>query len=573
MTNFYDIIIIGTGSGGSTIAYKLASTGKRILILERGGFIPKEKQNWDPHEVVTVGRYRTDEHWYDQDDKPFKPFIHYNVGGNSKMYGAALFRFRESDFKEVNHMGGVSPAWPFGYETLENYYTQAERLYSVHGKRGADPTEPPADSEYPLPPLQYEPLIQDLEITLKQLGLKPFPLPMGVKLPQDYTEVDSPVVLENFDGFPDLTESKADGQVTCLRPALKHKNVTLMTHAYVEKLLTNSSGERVIAALAIVNGEKIQFSGDTFIVACGAVNSAALFLRSANEMHPDGLANSSDQVGRNLMLHHNGCLVAFTKKKNDCVFQKSLGLADFYHGADDSKFPLGEIQLMGRNDPDTILWMGETLYPGKSYEELKSMSIDFWLTAEDLPEPGNRVTLRDDGSIRVNYVRNNYGAYQKLKEKLKGIFKKLGEIDPDYEDVKWGGYDLDISGMSHQNGTLRFGVDPKTSVLDLNCKAHDLENVYVVDASFFPSCGAFNPALTIAANALRVGDHLINKVFTSNSMKEWPGRDRRETTSPVAGAGYTNTSTISAQPGFSGTNQVVNNPVSAITSDSRIYFW
>ena len=255
------------------------------------------------------------------------------------------------------------------------------------------------------------------------------------------------------------------------------------------------------------------------------------------------------------------------------MFQKSLGLADFYHGADDSKFPLGEIQLMGRNDPDTILWMGETLYPGKSYEELKSMSIDFWLTAEDLPEPGNRVTLRDDGSIRVNYVRNNYGAYQKLKEKLKGIFKKLGEIDPDYEDVKWGGYDLDISGMSHQNGTLRFGVDPKTSVLDLNCKAHDLENVYVVDASFFPSCGAFNPALTIAANALRVGDHLINKVFTSNSMKEWPGRDRRETTSPVAGAGYTNTSTISAQPGFSGTNQVVNNPVSAITSDSRIYFW
>ncbi|MEO6540754.1 MAG: NAD(P)-binding protein, partial [Ferruginibacter sp.] len=176
MINNYDIIIIGTGSGGSTIAYKLASTGKRILILERGGFIPKEKENWDPHEVVTKGRYRPNEEWYDQDDKPFKPYIHYNVGGNSKMYGAALFRFRESDFEEVKHYGGISPAWPFGYETLEDYYTAAEKLYSVHGKRGVDPSEPPAKKDYPLPPLVYEPLIYDLNNKLNQLGLRPFPL-------------------------------------------------------------------------------------------------------------------------------------------------------------------------------------------------------------------------------------------------------------------------------------------------------------------------------------------------------------------------------------------------------------
>jgi choline dehydrogenase-like flavoprotein len=345
---------------------------------------------------------------------------------------------------------------------------------------------------------------------------------MGVKLPQDYTATEAPVVLENFDGFPDLTDSKADGQVMCLRPALKNKNITLMTHAYVEKLITDVSGEKVVAAVTIINGEKIKFNADIFIVACGAVNSAALFLRSANEMHPTGLANSSDQVGRNLMLHHNGCLVAFTGKKNDCVFQKSLGIADFYHRADDSEFPLGEIQLMGRNDPDTINWMGQTLFPGKSYPELKEMSIDFWLTAEDLPSQDNRVTLRNDGTIKVNYTRTNYRAYEKLKDKLKQIFVKLGDLDEDYKDVKWGGYDLDISGMSHQNGTLRFGNDPKNSVLDLNCKTHDLENVYVVDASFFPSCGAFNPALTIAANALRVGDHLINHVLRSESavMKE-----------------------------------------------------
>jgi len=219
-------------------------------------------------------------------------------------------------------------------------------------------------------------------------------------------------------------------------------------------------------------------------------------------------------VGRNLMLHHNGCLVAFLKDKiNDCVFQKSLGFADFYHGADDSEFPLGEIQLMGRNDPDTILWLAEKIYPGKSYDELKQMTLDFWLTAEDLPSPDNRVTLTKDGQIKVYYHRTNYIAYERLKDKLKEVMTNVGKLDDRFANIQWAGYDLDVSGMSHQNGTLRFGTDPKTSVLDLDCKAHDVQNLYVVDASFFPSCGAFNPALTIAANALRVGDHILSDVL------------------------------------------------------------
>ena len=511
MTNHYDIIIIGTGSGGSTMAYKLAPSGKKILILERGGFIPKEKENWDAHEVVTAGRYRPDESWYDQDNKPFKPFIHYNVGGNSKMYGAALFRFRERDFHEVQHYGGLSPAWPFRYETLEPYYWAAETLYSVHGKRGVDPTEPRSEAAYPLPPLEYEPLIKDLNDRLEQIGLQPFPLPMGIRLPQDYSATEAPVMLSNFDGFPDPTDSKADGQVMAIRPALAHKNVTLLTHAYVEKLETDTDGHRIKKVVTIINGEKVIFTSDLVVVACGAVNSAALMLRSANDKHPNGLANGSDQVGRNLMLHHNGCLVAFTKKKNDCVFQKSLGIADFYHGADDSDLPLGEIQLMGRNDPETILWLAQDIFPGESYDTLKEKTLDFWLTSEDLPSPENRVRLRPDGSIQVSYTRTNYTAYEKLKQKLKQVFEKVGELDPGYKDMQWKGYDLDISGMSHQNGTLRFGTDPASSVLDLHCRAHEVENLYVVDASFFPSCGAFNPALTIAANALRVGDHILSE--------------------------------------------------------------
>ena len=515
MNNHYDIIIIGTGSGGSTMAYKLATSGKRILILERGGFIPKEKQNWDAHEVVTAGRYRPQEEWLDQDDKPFKPFIHYNVGGNSKMYGAAMFRFRESDFEEVRHYGGTSPEWPIKYDAYEPYYTIAERLYSVHGKRGVDPTEPWTTSEYPLPPLPYEPLIDELHESLVRLGLQPFPLPMGIKLPQDYTQTEAPVMLENFDGFPDPTDSKADGQTMALRPALKNKNVTLLTYAYVEKLSTDLSGKRVTTVHTDIKGEKIIFNADIIIVACGAVNSAALLLRSANEKHPNGLANSSGQVGRNLMLHHNGCLVAFLKDMiNDCVFQKSLGFADFYHGAD-SEFPLGEIQLMGRNDPDTILWLAEKIYSGKSYDELKQMTLDFWLTAEDLPSPDNRVMLTKDGQIKVFYQRTNYTAYERLKDKLKEVMTSVGKLDGRFADIQWAGYDLDISGISHQNGTLRFGIDPESSVLDLHCRAHDVQNLYVVDASFFPSCGAFNPALTIAANALRVGDHILNDVLNA----------------------------------------------------------
>ncbi|QEC70031.1 GMC family oxidoreductase [Panacibacter ginsenosidivorans] len=521
MNNHYDIIFIGTGSGGSTMAYKLAPSGKRILILERGGFIPKEKQNWDAHEVVTVGRYRPHEEWLDENDKPFKPFIHYNVGGNSKMYGAALFRFRESDFEQVQHYGGTSPEWPIKYDAYEPYYSIAEQLYSAHGKRGVDPTEPWATSEYPLPPLSYEPLIKELNEKLELLGLQPFPLPMGIKLPQDFTQTESPVMLENFDGFPDPTDSKADGHTMALRPALQHKNVTLITHAYVEKLDTDASGKRVNKVHANIHGEKIIFDADIVIVACGAVNSAALMLRSANEKHPDGLANSSGQVGRNLMLHHNGCLVAFLKDKiNDCVFQKSLGIADFYHGAEDSDFPLGEIQLMGRNDEDTILWLAEKIYPAKSYDELKQMTLDFWLTSEDLPSPENRVQLTKEGQIKVYYKRNNYTAYERLKDKLKEVLAKVGKLDDRFADIRWAGYDLDVSGMSHQNGTMRFGTDPQTSVLDLNCRAHDVENLYVVDASFFVSCGAFNPSLTIAANALRVGDHILNDVLKINIAME-----------------------------------------------------
>ncbi len=420
-----------------------------------------------------------------------------------------MFRFRERDFKEVKHYGGKSTAWPFGYETLEKYYDESEKLFSVHGLRGSDPTESPTSMEYPRPHLPFEPLTLELSSQLKSIGLNPFPLPMAIRLPQDDNKNASPVLLENFDGFPDPTDSKANGQTSCLNKALAYFNVTLITNAFVNRILTNVEGNLATGVEVVIEDEKVVFDAGLVFTACGAINSAALFLRSANEKHPNGLANSSGLVGKNLMLHHNGCLVAFTKKNNDCKFQKSFGLADFYNGATDSEYPLGEIQLMGRNDPDTILWMGSTLYPDKSYEELRASSIDFWLTAEDLPSTNNQVSLKEDGSIKVSYDRTNYTAYERLKDKLKETFVRLGEIDSDYKDVQWGGYDLDVSGVSHQNGTLKMGTDPSESVVNIHCQTHDIPNLFVCDASFFPSCGAFNPALTLIANSLRVGDYVV----------------------------------------------------------------
>ncbi len=516
MKTKYDIIIIGTGAGGGTIAYKLAPSGKSILILERGDYIPKEKENWDPREVFTLGRYRTTEKWYDQDNQTFSPYTHYCVGGNTKVYGGAMFRLRESDFQEVKHFGGTSPAWPIRYQDLEPYYTEAERLYSVHGERGVDPTEPLATVPYPFPPLPHEPSMLELYHQLQSLGYQPFPLPIGVRLGDNGKTGTSPLKLSNFDGFPDITEAKADTQVVSIRQALTLPNVTLLHHALVEKLITDQTGKSVSKVEVTHQGEKIHFEADIVILAAGAVNSAALCLRSANAQHPKGLANRSDMVGRNYMLHQNGAVIAISNKLNTSQFQKSFALADFYHRADDAPYPLGTIQLMGKSDPDTLLDLAKDHFPGKSFEELSTHSIDFWITAEDLPDPNNRVMVRKDGSIQTIYQPNNREAYIRLKAKLHHILDQLGGVDPLQKDSIRVGYDLGISGVSHQNGTMKFGTDPQTSVLDIHCKAHDVDNLYVTDSSFFVSCGAFNPSLTIMANALRVGNHILERLQVSH---------------------------------------------------------
>ncbi len=511
-SNRFDVIVIGTGAGGGTLAYALASSGKRILMLERGGYLPREKDNWETRVVFGEAKYKAKETWYDKDGQPFHPGIHYCVGGNTKVYGAALLRFRREDFGEVRHYGGISPEWPITYDDLASYYTQAEHLYHVHGQRGVDPTEPPGSAPYPYPPVSSEPRIQELCEDFRRIGLRPFPLPLGIMLDEGNRQKSRCIKCDTCDGFPCLVDAKSDAHVVCVLPALEHQNVQLLTGAYVKRLETGPSGREVTTVQVERNGSPEEYSADIVVVACGAINSAALLLRSASEKHPRGLANSSDVVGRYYMCHNNSALLAISKRPNPTVFQKTIGVNDFYFGSDDSSYPLGHMQMLGKSNAEMLREDAPSFAPGLALDFIARHAIDFWLTSEDLPDRNNRVTVNGKGEITLTYTENNLEGHRRLTTRLKAM---LGEIGCDNHLLPCSiylGKKIPIAGTAHQCGTVRFGRDPETSALDVNCKAHDVDNVYVVDGSFFVSSTAVNPALTIMANALRVADHLAARL-------------------------------------------------------------
>ena len=506
----YDVIIIGSGAGGGTMARALAASGKRILLLERGGFLPKERENWDTKSVFVDKRYQAHETWQ-HNGTAFRPEIHYWVGGNTKMFGAAMFRLRESDFGEIRHAGGTSPAWPISYNDLEPYYARAERLYSVHGQRGIDPNEPPSSGPYPFGPVPHDPRVQQLELDLQKLGYQPFPLPLGVRLGNEGPRSQAPSVLSHFDGYPDPSEAKADAHVIAVKPALEFENVTLLTDRFVERLETDASG-RMVKQVVVRNDGKLEtYSADLIVLAAGAANSAALMLRSANDKHPNGLANASDLVGRNYVCHQNSTFLAISKEPNDSVFQKTLVMSDFYGASRDWEFPMGLVQMLGKVDEVLMAFETPEPFDGMSYAQMAAHSLDFWLQSEDLPDPNNRVTINANGEIVLSYIKNNLEAHERLIAKLKSLLSQIGCHEHMIPIDHYLGTKFPFN-LAHQAGTMKFGTDPSSSVLDTNCKAHELENLYVTDASFFPSVGAVNPSLTIIANSLRVADHLLERL-------------------------------------------------------------
>jgi len=516
VANHFDIIIVGSGAGGGTLAQRLAPTGKKILILERGEHLPREAENWDSKAVFIDRRYRTKDHWYDSRGKPFTPNTHYWVGGNTTFYGAALMRLREGDFHQVQHKGGISPEWPIKLEDLAPYYTEAEHLWRVHGARGVDPAEKGDEPPYPYPAVHDDPGIARLRSHLEDQGWKPFSLPLGVNLDQGHPVTSACIKCKTCGGYPCLVKAKSDARTLAIEPLLDLPNITLLTGRKVTKLETDGSGRTVTEVVCDTAQGEERWTGDIVVLAAGAVNTACILLASANAAHPTGLANGSDQVGRNYAFHTLTAMVSLTAAPIDTTFPKTLAVNDFYwkdpNGGFD--FPMGHIQLLEYMSGKTLEgqvsdWLPPALAPDFIFSSVAERLLSFLVISEDLPMPENRVTLGPDGRINLAYTHNNLEGHERLVNTLRSA---LDGFVSHAHPLSQHRLELDsllpLYGTAHQVGTTRFGTDPATSVLDINCKAHELDNLYVVDSSFFVSAAAVNPTLTIVANALRVGDHL-----------------------------------------------------------------
>ena len=494
----WDVIIVGSGAGGGTLARALAPTGASILILERGDFIPREAANWDPEAVWKQLRYRTTERWLDGEGRDFRPYTHYCVGGNTKFWGSVLYRLRREDFEETEHADGLSPAWPIDYTELEPYYERAERLYQVHGESGLDPTEPPR-GPFPHPPIPHSDEIAAIVERLRGQGLHPSPLPLGLLNPG---QPGGCVLCDTCNSFPCREHAKSEAETCCVGPVLERENVTLWTGALARRLLTDPAGRRIDAVEVERRGELTRVRAPLVAVSCGAVNSAALLLRSATERHPRGLANSSGLVGARYMAHLATMMQGFHPfRRNRTVFQKTVAINDFYLRRPDTPYPLGQLQSQGRTH-GVMAQTVEPRVPLWAYDAWMARGVDWLAMTEDLPRTGNRVTLAADGRIQLRYRPNNMAAHKRLVRQMKRILRRLGfwaVVTHSHQD----------RNTTHQCGTACFGSDPRRAVLDPYCRAHDVENLFVVDASFFPSSAAVNPGLTIAAQALRVADHMI----------------------------------------------------------------
>ncbi len=521
----YDVIIVGSGPGGGSAAWRLARTGKRVLVIERGDYLPRERENWDTDAVFRKARYQADETWTSSNGDTFKPGLHYFVGGNSKVYGGVLFRLRESDFEAQRHPDGISPEWPLKYDVFAPHYQAAEELFQVHGARGEDPTEPPSPHPYPKPAISHEPRIQKLADDLARHGHHPFHLPMGALMEEDGkggTLPHSPLLrCDPFDGYPSLTNGKADAQIIAIDPTLAaHPNVTLLRNAYAERLLTDAGGGRVTGVAVILEGRRHILTADLFVVACGALSSALLFLRSGNDAHPDGLANRSGQVGRNYMRHNNTTVLAISKDPNPTQFQKTLGPQRLLSrprpqpaerlGIPPRPYPDGR-QI--RRDADRGGGLaGLPAMAADATVRLYRQALDRFLAdlrgSAAAGEP--HLLPRRPGASRPD--GDEWRSPDRLREKLRSMCDGL-DIHPHlFDRTLYLGKDTPIGGTAHQAGTLRFGPDPANAVLDLECRAHGIDNLYVTDASFFPSIGAVNPTLTIIANALRVADGIAARL-------------------------------------------------------------
>lgn len=487
-----DVIIIGSGMGGATLAAALAPSGRKILILERGERLADSPEARDAAAIFGRGHFRPDEIWLDAQGRPFNPGNYAFVGGNTKFYGAVLLRYRAEDFRPLRHIEGATPGWPISYDEMEPFYSAAEQLYRVRGDGAVDPTEPARSQPYPFPPVPDEPDIAELRRAFVAQGLHPSSLPLGIDLERWLARAPT-----TWDAFPDSTGAKSDAESCGLAEALKHPNVSLVTGTRVVRLL--AKGRRVTGVEVAGPAGRATLRAPVVCLCAGAVMSAALLLASANADHPAGLANRSDQVGRNFMNHNLTAMIAFNPvRRNRSIYEKTIQINDFYLTGGPQGEPLGNIQMLGRVTGPILA--GESGLPLWLAGYVADRSIHIMAMSEDLPDPQSRVMWRD-GNVVLDWKRTNVAAHDLLVKRLGRAMRKAG-----WPIILSKGFPK--SKPSHQCGTARMGADPATSVVDPALKAHDLDNLYIADASVLPTSAAVNPSLTVAALALRLGRHL-----------------------------------------------------------------
>lgn len=488
-----DVIIIGSGMGGATLAAALAPSGRQIVILERGTRLEPSPEARDEQAIFGRGHFRPDEEWLDAEGRAFNPGNYYHAGGNSKFYGAVLMRYRAEDFRPMRHLGGTTPGWPIGYDALEPFYQEAEALYQVRGALGFDPTEPRHSGDYAFAPVPDEAPIADFRRRLAAVGLHPSPLPLGVDIDRWLAHGRTP-----WDAFPDTCGGKMDAETVGLAHALQFPNVRLVTGARVTRLIAGAGG-RITALELERDGRAERMSAPVIALCAGAVMSAALLLGSADEVHPGGQANRSDQVGRNFMNHNLSAVLAIHPfRRNTSVYQKTIQVNDFYLTGGPGGAPLGNIQLLGKISGPILA--SDTPIPLPLARWIASHAVDILAMSEDLPNPESRVSLRA-GRIVLDWKRSNWEAHLALVARLKALLRRAG-----YPLVLSRAFDRRTP--SHQCGTARMGDDPARSVVDGFCRSHDHANLFIVDASVLPTSAAVNPALTIAALALRTAGHI-----------------------------------------------------------------
>jgi len=502
-----DVIVIGSGVGGGATARRLAENGVNVLILERGDWVPREQDNWSVSSVFFEKKYTAHDTWLDAKGEAFRPSIYYNVGGCTKFYGASLIRFREKDFDDLLHVEGLSPAWPYRYKDIEPYYQEAEEIFNVHGDDTDDPSAPWRSQAYPYPAMATEPVVAQMAKSMREYGARTSALPLGL----NHFEGGNCIRCKTCDGFPCRVGAKSEAETALIQPALATGRVTLSTNTLVQRLLLSEDGKQVTGVEVMRSGKVEVLTAKLIVVACGAINSAALLLRSACAQAPGGVANSSGVVGRNYMAHNQTALMGLSLKENDTVFQKTLQMNEFYFGADDYSFPLGHAQMLGKLQGG-MLSANVPYLPKIVGVTMAKHSIDWIAFTEDLPDPNNRV-LWKDGKVQLDIRRNNLKPHKVLVKKLASL-------------IRLSGYPVVLTkpllkhSTSHQCGTVKFGNDPATSALDQYCRSHDQDNLFVIDASFMPSSAAVNPALTIAANAFRAADHMLKKDFGIDVTKQ-----------------------------------------------------